>query len=82
MTIVTISERGQLVIPQEIRSKLDLVKGRKLFVDFSEQEGTITLRPVAPLKTLRGFLKGTPSADHMLRTVRREERRSDERKRG
>ena len=46
MAIVTISERGQLVIPHEIRQKLDLPKGRKLFVDFSERERTITLRPV------------------------------------
>ena len=82
MTIVTISERGQIVIPQEIRSKLDLVKGRKLFVDFSEQEGTITLRPVGAIRSLRGLLKGPPTVDRMLRTVRREERRSEARKRG
>ena len=46
MTIVTISQRGQIVIPKQIRSKLDLVKARKLLVDFSEQEGTTTRRPV------------------------------------
>jgi hypothetical protein len=62
------------VIPQ--------VKGSKLFVDFSEQEGTITLRPVGVIRSLRGFLKGTPTVDRILRTARREERRSEARKRG
>jgi AbrB family looped-hinge helix DNA binding protein len=81
MPIVVMSERGQLVIPQEIRRKLDLVKGRKLFLEFSESDNTITLRPMDALESLRGFLKSAPTTDRMLRIVRREERRSDERKR-
>ncbi len=80
MSIVTISERGQLAIPLEIRRKLDLSKGRKLYLDFSEDEKTIILRPIGPPKSLRGFLKGTPPADQMLGTVRAEERKRDERK--
>jgi len=79
MPIVVISERGQLVIPQEIRRKLELTKGRRIELQFSEQDRTITLRPVEPLKTLRGFLKGTPSTTHMLRTLRKEERQREER---
>jgi AbrB family looped-hinge helix DNA binding protein len=80
MQIVTVSERGQLVIPHEIRRKLELTRGSKLFVDFSETEGTITLRPVGSLPSLRGFLKGTPPVDRMLRAARREERDRDARR--
>lgn len=80
MQIVVLSERGQLVIPHQVRQKLELSKGRKLFLEFSETERTITLRPIPPLQSLRGFLKGAPSADRMLRIARREERARDGRR--
>ena len=82
MPIVRISERGQLVIPQEVREKLDLQKGRRLFLDFSERDGTITLRPLPnkPAESLRGFLKGTNvlklRADERRKELERDERRS------
>ncbi len=79
MSIVTLSERGQLVIPQEIRRKLELSRGSQLLLEFHEEDRAITLRPIPPRKTLRGFLKGTPSTAQMLRTVRREEREREER---
>jgi AbrB family looped-hinge helix DNA binding protein len=61
MNIVTVSERGQLVIPQRIRERLDLQKGTKLFIEFSESEKTITLRLVEVENGgLRGILKRTP----------------------
>jgi len=81
MDIVTLSERGQLVIPHQIRRKLDLAKGRRLYVEFSEKDRTIILRPVDTFRTLRGFLKGTPPANQMLKTVRMEERKQDEARR-
>ena len=61
MPIVKLSERGQMVIPQEIREKLDLHKGRRLFLDFSERDRIITLRPIGNQAqgSLRGFLKHT-----------------------
>ena len=73
MTIVTISERGQLVIPQRIRERLDLHKGAKLFIEFSEPEKTITLRPVEGVENgeLRGILKRTP----VLRMLKDEHKR-------
>ena len=74
MPIVKISECGQLVIPQEVREKLDLQKGRRLFLDFSERDGTITLRPLPnkPAGSLRGFLKGSK-----VQELRAEERRKE-----
>ena len=82
MPIVRISERGQLVIPQEVREKLDLQKGRRLFLDFSERDAAITLRPLPnqPAGSLRGFLKGSNvlklRAEERRKELERDERRS------
>lgn len=80
MAMVVLSERGQLVIPQDIRRRLDLAKGSRLHLSLMDDGQTIALRPVGRVKSLRGFLKGTPSADRMLQAVRREERQRDERR--
>ena len=82
MPIVVVSERGQLVIPQQIREKLNLRKGRRLFLEFSEAERLITLRPVdlGEGKSLRGILRGT-NALEMLEAEHRQELERDERRR-
>ncbi len=82
MAIVTLSERGQLVIPQAIREQLDLHKGSKLVLEFSAAEQTITLRPLAGARqSLRGLLKGTPALE-LLEGEHREELARDERRTG
>ena len=83
MYVIKISERGQMVIPQHIRKKLDLDKGRRVFLEFSEAERTITLRPVAgrPGTSLRGFLRDT-NVTELRRQERRRERLKDEGRKG
>ncbi len=56
MTAVTVSPKFQVVIPKEVRDKLDLSPGRKMQV-FVYGDG-IVLIPVRPMKQMRGFLKG------------------------
>ncbi len=46
MTLVVMSEKGQVTIPQEIRQKLHLAKGDPLSVDLTDNGG-IVLRPAA-----------------------------------
>ena len=81
MPIVKISERGQMVIPQKIREKMELHKGRRLFLEFSEREKIIILRPIDNTgRSLRGILKGTNAlelleAEHRWE-IERDERRS------
>jgi AbrB family looped-hinge helix DNA binding protein len=74
MPIVKISERGQMVIPLAFRRKMDLQKGSRLALDFSERDRTITLRPLtgSGQGSLRGFLKGTEVME-----VRRAERQRE-----
>ena len=56
MSIVTISSKWQVVIPKDVREKLDIRPGQK--VQALAVSGRIELIPVVPLKELRGFLKG------------------------
>lgn len=56
MATTTISSKYQIVIPKEIREKLHLSPQQRLQV--LVKGGMITLVPEAPLKSLKGFLKG------------------------
>ena len=56
MSIVTISPKFQVVIPQRLRESLELEPGQK--VQALEYEGRIELIPVRSAKELRGFLRG------------------------
>jgi AbrB family looped-hinge helix DNA binding protein len=51
-----VSSKYQIVIPKEVREKLDLEKGQILQV--VARNGVITLVPDRPLAKLRGFVKG------------------------
>ena len=56
MTAVTISPKFQVVIPKEVRDRLDLHPGQK--VQVIEYDNRIELIPVRPLASMRGFLAG------------------------
>ena len=46
MTTITISSRGQIVIPAHIRKKMNLSAGDQLNVDFDEDMQEVTLQRV------------------------------------
>jgi AbrB family looped-hinge helix DNA binding protein len=56
MGTVTISPKFQVVIPKDIREKLNLSPGQR--VQAIVYEDRIELIPVRPMKKMRGFLKG------------------------
>lgn len=56
MSIVTISSRYQVVIPKDVREKLDLRPGQKVMA--IPYRGRVELVPVRSMKEARGFLKG------------------------
>ena len=56
METVTVSPKFQVVIPKQIRKKLNLKPGQKLQI--FEFEGRIEFFPVMDMKEARGFLKG------------------------
>ena len=73
MPIVRTTEKGQVVIPAEIRKRYHIVKGTKMIV--LDKNGQIILKPVLqePVKDARGIFKKGPSALKALIEDRREE---------
>lgn len=55
MTTSTLSPKYQIVIPKDIRKKLDLKPGQRL--RFEEKDGHIEIRPILTPDQLIGFLK-------------------------
>ena len=56
MVKVKLSSKFQIVIPTEIRQKLDLKAGEEIAM--IEKAGVIHLVPQRPIKQMRGFVKG------------------------
>ncbi len=53
---VRVSSKFQIVIPREIREKLDLKPGEQIVM--IEKAGVIHLIPQKPIRQMRGFVKG------------------------
>ncbi len=68
-----VTTKGQLVIPAKLRKKLGIRKGTKVAI---QEEGLrIILQPITPeyIRSLRGSLKGKPSAlDYLLEQRKRD----------
>ncbi len=73
MRIVQATEKGQVVIPVEIRKKYHISKGTKVVI--FEKDGEIILKPLLkePVKEARGAFKEGPSALKTLMEDRKEE---------
>lgn len=56
MTVVKVSPKFQVVIPQEIREALGLRPGQR--VQALQYGDRVEFIPVKPLKSMRGFLRG------------------------
>lgn len=73
MNTSTLSEKGWIVIPQEMRERYGLKKGDKVHV--IDYGGVISVIPVseAPIKDSLGMLKGKKSLVPALAKSRRED---------
>ena len=60
MNVVTISPKFQVVIPRDIRDRLDLEPGQK--VQALAFGNRIEFIPLRPARALRGFLRGLDTA--------------------
>lgn len=56
MTVVTISSRYQIVIPKDVRERLQWKPGQK--VEAIAFKGRVELIPLEPIESMRGFLRG------------------------
>jgi len=53
---VKVSPKYQIVIPLDVREKMELKPGQEVVV--IEKDGVIHVIPLKPIKEMRGFLKG------------------------
>jgi AbrB family looped-hinge helix DNA binding protein len=72
--VSTVTTKGQLVIPAKLRRKYAIRKGTQ--VAFVEEENRLVLQPLTPefIRSLRGSLKGEPSAMKILLAERKRDR--------
>jgi AbrB family looped-hinge helix DNA binding protein len=72
--VATVTTKGQLVIPSKLRRKYAIRKGTQ--VAFLEEENRLVLQPLTPefIHSLRGSLKGEPSALKILLEERKRDR--------
>jgi len=61
MGIVKLSPKFQVVIPRDVREKLDLKPGQKIVV--IEKGGVLHLIPQKPIKEMKGFVKGIDTSN-------------------
>lgn len=73
MSIVLMSEKGQVTIPQDIRKRLGIAKGDPLVVDMDPQGGIhLRVAAVFPMETYsQSRLKEFDDEDRMTATERR-----------
>jgi AbrB family looped-hinge helix DNA binding protein len=83
---VTVSSKGQLVIPATMRAELGIEPGTRVAI---RREGSeLILKPETPaarlamIKSLRGITAGGPSGTEMLLEERRRERERELREEG
>jgi AbrB family looped-hinge helix DNA binding protein len=72
--MVTVTSKGQLVIPSKLRKKLGIRKGTKVSV--REEGNHLILQPITReyIHSLRGILKGDGSAMKFLLEERKRDR--------
>jgi AbrB family looped-hinge helix DNA binding protein len=72
--MVTVTSKGQLVIPSKLRKKFGIRKGTRVSV--TEEGNHLVLQPITPeyLDSLRGILKGDGSAMKFLLEERKRDR--------
>jgi AbrB family looped-hinge helix DNA binding protein len=56
MPLLTVSPKYQVVIPKEIRERMDIKPGQE--VDMIIHDGMIVLVPLQPIEEMRGIAKG------------------------
>ncbi|MBI4211555.1 MAG: AbrB/MazE/SpoVT family DNA-binding domain-containing protein [Deltaproteobacteria bacterium] len=68
MTYTSLSTKYQVVIPKEVRSRLEMKPGQKFVI--WEKDGVIYLIPTEKIKDLQGFLKGMDASQFREETDR------------
>jgi AbrB family looped-hinge helix DNA binding protein len=74
MPIVTTSNRGQIVIPKEVRKRLKLLPGNKLLIKVEGDHAILMPLPDKPVDYYCGFFAGDLSLTEALLEEREKDR--------
>ena len=80
MQVVTASSRGQIVIPKEIRKRLNIVAGKRLSVKAEGDQVLLTLLPDDPVEAFCGIFKEKSSLTSALTEQREKDKHREEKK--
>jgi AbrB family looped-hinge helix DNA binding protein len=80
MSVVITSSRGQIVIPKDIRKRLQIVPGKKLLIKAERDQVIITPLPDDPVDYFCGFFEDRSSLTKALIDERRRDRRRESKK--
>ena len=77
MPVVKTSNRGQIVIPKEIRKQLHILPGKKLAIKAESGRVLITPLPDDPVESFCGVFQGKSSLTRALTKHRQEDKVRD-----
>ena len=77
--VTTATQKGQIVIPVEVRRRLGIKAGTRFHVEFDERENRIVLRPITrqTVEALAGMFKGRGIMEEYLKEKKKERKRED-----
>ena len=70
MEVVKVLQKGQIVIPKDLREKLQIEEGKKLVIEEFEGALLVMPEPENPIAAMRGLLKPFAKASS-VETVRK-----------
>ncbi len=80
MTVVTTSSRGQIVIPRDVRKKLNILPGKKILIRAEEDRAILFPLPDDPVEHFCGIFQEGSSLIEALMVERKKERKRDTKK--
>jgi len=80
LPIATMSTKGQVLIPKELRDRAHIRPGKKVVVRGDENRVIIEAAPDNPIEAGRGMFKSNPPLTRVLLDERRRDREREDRK--
>jgi len=78
MPVVTTSNRGQIVIPRDVRRQLNILPGKKILVKAEGDRAILLPLPDDPVEHFCGIFQEGSSLTQELLSERRKERKREE----